>query len=357
MTEYKCEKCLKIFGNKKDHYERHLNKKKSCIKTNNLIKIETPHLLNYAPEMLTNKEKNNIELIKTFNCEYCSRSFVKKFNLNRHLTTCKLNNNRNEYDNNIQKSNFNNIKINEINEKINIMLKQNEELKKDNEEIKKENKELKKQIKQKKNKSIVNNNINIVNNNNHLGNNVINNNNNNLINFQNMDFANVDKKLFTNPIMNTRLFGKEIILKMIENIYINENMPEYHNVVITDKNRGYVKIYNNGKWKTDNIQIINLVINGIIEHSKTIWDELNEYYMNNVQAKTRLKTSKKYIDLCDLEYIDELEEQQENEDADNKNEIKRCKEFRDMVFKDTINLFHDNKNILLKPKQIELFDL
>ena len=42
---------------------------------------------------------------------------------------------------------------------------------------------------------------------------------------------------------------------------------------------------------------------------------------------------------------------------DNKKEIKRCKEFREMVFKDTINLFHDNKNILLKPKKLELIDL
>jgi hypothetical protein len=68
---------------------------------------------------------------------------------------------------------------------------------------------------------------------------------------------------------------------MIENIYINENLPEYQNIVITDKNRGYVKIYNNGKWKTDNIQIINLVINGIIEHSKTIWDATSSIKLDN----------------------------------------------------------------------------
>ncbi len=374
MTEYICEKCLKSFGNKKDHYEKHLNKKKQCETSNN-------QLLNLNPHLLINSKKNIIDIIKTFECEYCAKSFSKKFNLDRHITTCKLNdNNKKKQDKTILNENIqnegdlNNVKIKEIDEKISIILKQNEELRKDyydikkeNNDIKKENKELKKQIKQKKNKSIVNNNINIVNNN-HLGNNVNNNNlinnnnnimnnNNNLINFHNMDFTNLDKKLFINPIMNTRLFGKEIILTMIENIYINENLPEYQNVVITDKNRGYVKVFTNGKWKTDNVQIINLVINGIIEHSKTIWDELNDYYTNNIQAKTRLKTSKKYIDLCDLEYIDELEEQQENEDADNKNEIKRCKEFRDMIFKDTINLFHDNKNILLKPKQIELFDL
>ena len=30
--------------------------------------------------------------------------------------------------------------------------------------------------------------------------------------------------------------------------------------------------------------------------------------------------------------------------------ITRCKEFREMVYKDTINLFHDNKDLLLKYK-------
>jgi hypothetical protein len=101
------------------------------------------------------------------------------------------------------------------------------------------------------------------------------------VNFNNVNYNNVDRKLFVGPIMNTRLFGKETILKMIENIYINENLPEYQNIVITDKNRGYVKIYNNGKWKTDNIQIINLVINGIIEHSKTIWDATSSIKLDN----------------------------------------------------------------------------
>jgi hypothetical protein len=190
-----------------------------------------------------------------------------------------------------------------------------------------------------------------------------------------MDYNNVDKKLFINPIMNTRLFGKEIILKMIENIYINVNLPEYQNIIITDKNRGYVKIYNNGKWKTDNIQIINLVINGIIEHSKTIWNELSQFYIENANAKNRLSTSKKYIDLCDLEHLEELENIHNNSDDDdddddddsddnnnndfigNKKEIKRCKEFRNMIFSDTINLFHDNKNILLKPKKIDMIDM
>jgi len=72
-----------------------------------------------------------------------------------------------------------------------------------------------------------------------------------------------------------KLLGKEIILKTIENIYINEAHPEYQNIIVTDKNRGYVKIFNNGRWKTNDVKIINSVLDGIIEHSKMILDELN----------------------------------------------------------------------------------
>jgi hypothetical protein len=205
--------------------------------------------------------------------------------------------------------------------------------------------------------TINNNNSNNTNSNNTNINIVNNFNTQNIINFHNVNYLNVDKQLFINPIMNTKLFGKAIILQMIENIYINDNLPEYKNIIVTDKNRGYVKIYNNGKWKTDNVQIINLVIDGIISHSKTIWTELEQIYMNNYQAKNRLNTSKKYIDLCDPEYLGELEDNENLEGINNKDEIKKCMDFRDMVYKDTINLFHDNKNILLKPKINNLIDL
>ena len=82
-----------------------------------------------------------------------------------------------------------------------------------------------------------------------------------MINFNDLNLDKVDKKLFTQPIMNTRLFGKAIILQMIENVYINSSHPEYQNLKITDKNRGYVKKYNEGRWNTDNLNIIDVLIN------------------------------------------------------------------------------------------------
>jgi hypothetical protein len=55
----------------------------------------------------------------------------------------------------------------------------------------------------------------------------------------------------------------------------------------------------------------------------------------------------KFLDFCDLEYLANLEDEQEYEDVNNKDKIKRCREFRDIVHKDIINLLHDKKDIVL----------
>lgn len=204
-------------------------------------------------------------------------------------------------------------------------------------DLKNENEKLKKQIKKtKKTKMIINQN------------NIIVNQNNILINYNDMNLEEVDKKLFIQPLINSNYQGKQIILKTIENIYINEAHPEYHNLIITDKNRGCIKIYNNGKWKTDNIDLINMVIDDVVYQSKNILIELKQQYNNN-NNKTleRLNTSEKYINLCNLEYFEDLKDELEN----NIGLINRCKDFRVMVYNDTINLFHDNKDILLKTQK------
>jgi len=361
MKEYICDICDKNFYNQKSHYEAHLNKKKPCKKKHEPVLQSPPQNLQTPPQniqenhILLEKENKIIPICiqikedindnnNKYECEYCQANFVKKFNLTRHQNgRCKEKQNK---DNEFKM-------MNQIKEQLDVLIKQNEELKKDNNKIKKDCEKFKKQLKTKK---IPDSKINIVNNVVNNNNNIINN-NQNIVNFNNMDYSNIDKKLFINPLLNMKLYGKEIILKMVENIYINETHPEYHNLIITDKNRGYVKIYNNGKWKTNDVGIINSVLDGIIEHSKTILDELFEIYANNSNAKSRLSTSNKYVKLCDLEYLADLEDEQEQDEINNKDKIKRCKDFREMVYKDTINLFHDNKNILLKAKNSKIIEI
>jgi hypothetical protein len=373
MVNRYCSNCGELFT-KKSTYDYHINRKIPCVKIAPKVAPIAPKIAPIAPEISKNIQKvfkqRNLSHIsgssdtfdnnttntignckksnekKTFSCEYCNKIFSRKFCLLRHQNArcigkqksqnTGLNDDSKDNDNNELKE-LKQINQSSIEIKCHLILKQNAELKTEIEKLK---------TRIKKNKpQIINNNIN-TNSNNVI--NVV----NNIINFNDVNYANVDKKLFIEPIMDRKLFGKAIILKMIENIYINEHLPEYQNLVITDKNRGYVKVYNNGKWKTDNLDTINLILNGVVDHSKIIIDELYLRYLNNTQVKNRIGTSEKYIGYCDLEYLGELKDSQENEHANNKNEIKRCEEFREMVFRDTINLFHDNKNILLKLKKI-----
>jgi hypothetical protein len=389
MVNHPCPKCGENF-NKKSTYLNHLKRKKPCEKKTPNIAPITPDIAPITPEKQYNNEfcveirqpkvniKTNINQNELKNdngddsnddsddnklcCKFCKRQFSRKFCLDRHLNGRCKDDIKTQQNNNINK------KLIENENKMNLILKQNEELilkqseieklilKQNEELILKQNEieKLKSEFKKtKKVKRSINKTTNNTTNNTNNTNNTTNNININqpiLINFNNLNYNDMDKKLFIQPIMNARLFGKAIILQMIENIYINESHPEYHNLIVTDKNRGYVKIYNNGKWKTDNINIINMVIDGIITHSKTILIELKDQYVNNNNAKNRLNASEKYINLCDLEYLNDLEDEQENDEVDNKKQIKRCKEFREMVYKDTVNLFHDNKNLLLKSK-------
>ena len=359
MVNHPCPNCGEVFE-KKSTFVYHINRKRPCKKITPTIALTAPTIQTVKTEQREQTENPNIpicieiknkETEKKFICQFCNYIFLRKFNLERHLYgRCKLkkdqykkidqekNNVKTNEDN--KKSNEDNKKSNEDDEKYNFILKRLKDLENENKKLK---------IKIKKTKKTTNININ-------QNNNIINQ-NNILINFNDLRLEDVDKKLFTNPLLNSRLQGKFIILQMIENVYINESHPEYQNIMITDKNRGYVKIYNNGRWKTDNIETINMIIDGIISHSKNILIELKQQYTNNIGAKNRLNTSEKYITLCDLEYLADLEDANANGDANNTNQIKRCKDFREMVYKDTINLFHDNKNVLQKQKNNKIIEI
>jgi len=341
--------CGMNFGNKKDNYNRHINKTNPCIGIAPKIPQIAPILPQNIPlcvEIKPNDEENiskEEETNNKFYCPFCDKNFVKKYGLNRHLDgRCKSKPDETKLTQNdilLTKNNIktepNNNKSNDNDDKFNFIIKRLNDLENENEKLKKQIKRTKKT----KTKTIINQN------------NIVVNQNNILVNHKDMNLEEVDKKLFIQPLTNGNYQGKQIILKTIENIYINEAHPEYHNFIITDKNRGYVKIYNNGKWKTDNIDLINIIIDGVIYQSKNILIELKQQYVGNNRALDRLNTSEKYVNLCDLEYLEDLKDEQENDGINNIGLINRCKEFRGMVYNDTINLFHDNKDILLKTQK------
>ena len=160
-------------------------------------------------------------------------------------------------------------------------------------------------------------------------------------------YENMDKKIFLEPML--KEIGKQIFLKMIKNVYLNPELPENHNIVITDKNRQICKIYNNNRWITTDINMINNLLSRIIYFAK---EKCNEYKDNPKQTekiKARLLTTKKYIDKCDPDLLAELiNELEDGGGKENKKKIRECEEFYEMIYNDTINLLHDFKDIVLK---------
>ena len=176
MTEYKCDKCLKSFGNKKDHLQRHINKKKSCIDNKKLLKIP-PQNLQIPPilcqeiekmeknmtdekpdEKFNEKPDDGLPKENTFECKFCLKTFAKKFNVDRHLKICNA---KKEEE---SKVNVSNNELKEIKEQLSLILKQNEELKKESENLKKQLTEKKTKSSKSISKTKKDININIVNN-------------------------------------------------------------------------------------------------------------------------------------------------------------------------------------------------
>ena len=357
MVEYNCEICGKQFGNQKSHYITHVNKKfpcKSNKQDNNQVQICT-FINNNVKENLDIIKPNVVELIKNdikningdkfpdiiekksdekivikkFKCDLCNSCFTRNTSLSRHLEGgyCRVK----KQNDNVDKK-----KIDELIELNKQLIKQNEDIKKELSQIKKSNK---KSISSK----ITNtNNIKIDNLNNVKNENI----NIQINNYGSEKYENMDKKLFLEPMI--KEIGKQIFLKMIKNVYLNPELPENHNIVITDKNRQICKVYNDNRWITTDINMINNLLSRIIYFAK---EKCNEYKDNPKQTekiKSRLLTTKKYIDKCDPDLLVELINELEDGNKENKKKIKECEEFYEMIYNDTINLLHDFKDVVLK---------
>ena len=145
-----------------------------------------------------------------------------------------------------------------------------------------------------------------------------------------------------------KYMGKSIYLKTVEDIYLNNETN--HNIYVADKNRQIVKIWNNGIWQTKNLVVIDQIIDNIVKQFNLSIDEIKKDNDKYERLKERISSKVNYIHYCDTDYIEDLEE----EPLDNKEQIQRCKDFRDLVFDEIKTLLHDNKNKVLDThKQIK----
>ena len=233
--EYICPNCNKNFGCYKYVYTKHINKKYPC------------------------KPKDNICIKDEFDED--------ENNINNNLD----NNNHNNTNNNIDNKNLNTENPNEIIisllEKINELTKQNEEFKDDIQTLKKQITETSSKPKKNKNNKTINNTTNTTNTN--SNNNINSNNTNNMTiqinNFSNMDYSKINPINLINTMLKNS--GRNIYLMAIEDTFANPEKPQNHNLYISDKNRGYVKKYNDGRWNTDNLTIIETLITNFVYYA------------------------------------------------------------------------------------------
>lgn len=137
--------------------------------------------------------------------------------------------------------------------------------------------------------------------------------------------------------------GKSIYLKTIKNVYLNPEKPENHNIYVADKSRGLVKVYNNGLWESKSMIIIDDIIDNVVKYFNLSIEELKEDHEKYERLKNTISNKINYIQLCDLDYLENLQDDEE----ENKEKIERCNEFRKMVYDEIVILFHDNKKIVL----------
>ena len=263
---FNCTKCLKEF---KYNYllVRHNNRKTSCI-SKEIVKEEM-----LSSNNTSSKGKNIDKKIKIINddikkindelelnmqnciqnkkCIKCDRIFSKQYNLIRHITNIcffviKLNENKNKL----------------LEEKKNLVDEKN------NFTMKIENEQLRKMVVNLLKKKSPN--INITN----ISNKVINNNLNVSIN----SFGNENLSHITNNDYKKFLTGFfPGFIQFIEKVHFDENVPENHNISITNLKSKYIYIYDGDKWisKERNETIDNFIAKkyNLLVHK---FDELGE---------------------------------------------------------------------------------
>ncbi len=281
MVIHTCISCGEMFR-KKSVYVKHINRKNPCVKIKNEhiepIKIEQTIIEQTEIEQTeieqTIIKQQKIEPIKIETnkivCNFCNKYFSRIFCLNRHMNICKMKNDITTIKNNNE-----------------ILKNDNEILKNDNEILKNDNNALK------NDSSAITQSIKNIESNLASLQNLIIENKNNTINTQNITNNKIDTQNITNNIINNNITnntqniilinyndGKinkedlELILKngnpilfAIEKMYCNEKNPNQHTVLVTDKNRDSVQVYENKKWivKEKKYVMINILGNIIKE--------------------------------------------------------------------------------------------
>jgi uncharacterized C2H2 Zn-finger protein len=225
MVFYKCEKCNKEF-NQKCNYISHINKKNSCVNTN---------------------EDKNIIIYK---CEKCNKEFNRKSNYINHINR-KISCNGIDLENNELL-----LKIKELESKLLTIETEKKFFQNEIVKIKEENIKINELYNNLLDKFIKNNN-NIITNNTNNTNNI----NNNIINITLTNFGNEKYTKLTNDEQIRILkSNKQCIANLIKFLHINDRLPEYKNICIKNLRGKGGYFYEGNKWLHCNFENLLMIL-------------------------------------------------------------------------------------------------
>ena len=152
----------------------------------------------------------------------------------------------------------------------------------------------------------------------------------------------IDKKQFLDRVIKKPITGCKIPEEILKIIHFNPKYPELSNVYISDINIEKLMIYEDGEWKLTLVDKIPDLIDKVVDYSNELNDDLRDKHPDNKRLNDRLNIVKKYTDMIDNNYIEELKDNNEN----NSCEIKKCENLKNMTY-DTfkIILYNEGKNI------------
>jgi hypothetical protein len=207
MTKYTCDACGKKF-NQKSHYNVHINRKFQC--------KSSPQNSTISPQNSTKTTEG--ELV----CNYCGKEYSRSDSLTRHITSfCKVKRS------NDQKMEEMMIMLIDLKENAKKMDAENKQNKEEIEKLKKENAKYQK----------------IINNTQNIGTQNIQ--NNYIVAYGK---ENLDKLTFRDYKM-IFLRGMNSVPALVEKLHFDKNMPENHNVYISNLRDDYVLMYDGKIWR------------------------------------------------------------------------------------------------------------